>query len=82
VKTLHTAYRVTGLAASLDFYIALGYGEVGHVDIGDGASLTMLKFPARSWSPWSWPAGRPANLWTSGPASVTSSSRPMVSLSR
>jgi lactoylglutathione lyase len=45
VKTLHTAYRVTDLSASLDFYIALGYGEVGRVDIGDGASLTMLKFP-------------------------------------
>jgi hypothetical protein len=45
VKILHTAYRVTDLAASLDFYIALGYGEVGRVDIGDGASLTMLKFP-------------------------------------
>jgi hypothetical protein len=44
VKTLHTAYRVTDLAASLDFYTALGYGEVGRVDIGDGASLTMLKF--------------------------------------
>jgi lactoylglutathione lyase len=45
VKTLHTAYRVTDLAASLDFYTALGYGEVGRVDIGDGASLTMLRFP-------------------------------------
>jgi lactoylglutathione lyase len=45
VKTLHTAYRVADLAASLDFYIALGYGEVGSVDIGDGARLTMLKFP-------------------------------------
>jgi len=29
----------------LDFYTALGYGQVGRVDIGDGASLTMLKFP-------------------------------------
>lgn len=45
VKTLHPAYRVTDLAASLDFYTALGYGEVGRVDLGDGASLTMLKFP-------------------------------------
>lgn len=45
MRTLHTAYRVTDLAASLDFYTALGYGRVGRVDIGDGASLTMLKFP-------------------------------------
>lgn len=44
MKTLHAAYRVTDLAASLDFHTALGYGEVGRIDIGDGASLTMLKF--------------------------------------
>ena len=45
MKTLHTAYRVTDLAASLNFHIALGYREVGRVDVADGASLTMLKFP-------------------------------------
>jgi lactoylglutathione lyase len=45
VKTLHTACRVTDLAVSLDFYAALGYGEVGRVVIGDGATLTMLRFP-------------------------------------
>ena len=45
MKTLHTAYRVTDLAASLDFYSALGYREVGRVGAGEGASLTMLKFP-------------------------------------
>lgn len=45
MKTLHPAYRVTDLAVSLDFYIALGYAQVGRVDIGDGASLTMLKLP-------------------------------------
>jgi lactoylglutathione lyase len=45
VKTLHTAFRVADLAASLDFYWALGYDEVGHVDVGGGAILTMLKFP-------------------------------------
>jgi lactoylglutathione lyase len=45
VKTLHTAYRVSDLAASLHFYGALGYGEVGRVDIGDGVTLAMLKFP-------------------------------------
>ena len=45
MRTLHSAYRVTDLAASLDFYTALGYDQVGRVDIGEGASLTMLKFP-------------------------------------
>ncbi|MGI5147028.1 VOC family protein [Plantactinospora sp. CA-294935] len=45
MKTLHTAYRVSDLAASLAFYTALGYTLVGRVDVGDGASLTVLKFP-------------------------------------
>ena len=45
VKTLHTAYRVSDLTVSLEFYTALGYGQVGRVDLGDGATLTMLKFP-------------------------------------
>ena len=45
VKTLHIAYRVTDLAVSLDFNFALGYRERGRVDMGEGASLTMLKFP-------------------------------------
>ena len=45
VKTLHTAYRVTDLGVSLDFYAALGYGEVGRIDVGGGASLTVVKFP-------------------------------------
>ena len=48
MKTLHTAYRVTDLAVSLGFYSALGYREVGRVGVegeGEGASLTMLKFP-------------------------------------
>jgi lactoylglutathione lyase len=48
VKTLHVAYRVTDLVASLQFYTALGYEQVGRVDIGSGASLTMLKFPAEA----------------------------------
>ena len=46
MKTLHTAYRVTDLAASLGFYTALGYQEVGQVDVGAGTTLVMLKFPA------------------------------------
>jgi lactoylglutathione lyase len=45
MRTLHPAYRVTDAAASLDFYSALGYELVGRVDLGDGAGLTMLKFP-------------------------------------
>ncbi|SRR5258708_7186720 len=45
MKTLHPAYRVTDLAVSLGFYTALGYGQVGRVDIGDGVDLTMLKLP-------------------------------------
>lgn len=45
MNTLHTAYRVTDLEISLDFYTALGYREVSRVDIGNGATLTMLKFP-------------------------------------
>jgi lactoylglutathione lyase len=45
VKTLHTAYRVTDLAVSLDFYSALGYQELERGDMGEGASLTMLSFP-------------------------------------
>jgi lactoylglutathione lyase len=45
LKTLHTAYRVTDLATSLHFHAALGYEEVGRIDIVGGASLTVLKFP-------------------------------------
>ena len=45
MKTLHTAYRVTDLEVSLDFYTTLGYRELGRVDLGDGNSLTMLRFP-------------------------------------
>jgi lactoylglutathione lyase len=45
MKTLHTAYRVSDLDTSLSFYTALGYAEIGRVDLGDGATLTMLKLP-------------------------------------
>jgi lactoylglutathione lyase len=45
VKTILTAYRVTDLAASRDFYTAFGYVEIGQTDLGDGASLIVLKFP-------------------------------------
>jgi len=46
MRTLHPAYRVTDLGASVVFYTTLGYGQVGRVDLGEGASLTMLKFPS------------------------------------
>ncbi len=45
MKTLHTAYRVSDLAVSVDFYSALGYEVVGRVELADRATLTMLKFP-------------------------------------
>src|SRR5207248_11021076 len=45
MRTLHTSYRVSNLSASLDFYTALGYTQVGRVDLRGGASLTMLNFP-------------------------------------
>jgi lactoylglutathione lyase len=44
LRTLHVSYRVTNLGASLGFYQALGYELVGRVDLGEGSSLTMLKF--------------------------------------
>jgi len=46
MRTLHPAFRVTDLDASLVFYTALGYGQVGQVDLGGGAGLTMLKLPS------------------------------------
>jgi lactoylglutathione lyase len=46
VKTLHPSFRVSELATSLAFYAAVGYGEVGRVDIGDSTTLIMLSFPA------------------------------------
>src|SRR6202022_2540468 len=45
MRTLHPAYRVTDLATSLAFYGAIGFEQVGRVDLGDGVTLTMLKLP-------------------------------------
>lgn len=45
MRTLHPAFRVADLAASIRFYTALGYVQVGGVDLDGGATLTMLKFP-------------------------------------
>ena len=33
------------MAVSLSFYFALGHRKVGRIGVGEGASLTMLKFP-------------------------------------
>jgi lactoylglutathione lyase len=45
MKTLFVSYRVTDLDRSLGFYIALGYVELGRVEVGDGTRLVILKFP-------------------------------------
>ena len=45
MKTLFVSYRVTDLDRSLGFYTALGYAELGRVEIDDGARLVILKFP-------------------------------------
>ena len=45
-KTIIVSYRVTDLDRSLEFYRALGYGELGRVPFDDGSQLVMLKFPA------------------------------------
>ncbi|WP_405855526.1 VOC family protein [Streptomyces sp. NBC_01515] len=45
MKTLFVSYRVTDLDRSLAFYTALGYGELGRVEVGDGARFVILKFP-------------------------------------
>jgi lactoylglutathione lyase len=45
MRTLHPAYRVTDLDMSLGFYTALGYHVLGRVDLGDRATLTVLRFP-------------------------------------
>lgn len=45
MKTLFVSYRVTDLDRSLAFYTALGYVELGRVDLGDDSRLVILKFP-------------------------------------
>jgi lactoylglutathione lyase len=61
------AYRVSDLAASMNFYTALGYRKVGRIDIGDGASLTVLKFPGEEFGAMELiyqPADGPVDLGT------------------
>jgi lactoylglutathione lyase len=67
VKTLHPSFRVSDLAASLAFYGALGYGEVGRVEIAGSTTLVMLKFPAEqivSLELACQPAGGPVQIGT------------------
>lgn len=45
MRTLHIAWRVIDLDRSLAFYSALGYVEIGQVDVGGGPRLVFLKFP-------------------------------------
>jgi len=61
MRTLHTSYRVSNLAASLGFYTALGYEQVGRVDLGANASLTMRPRPSSA------PPHQPVNAhWSWG----------------
>jgi lactoylglutathione lyase len=48
VRTLQTAYRVTDLDVSLAFYVALGYEVVGRIQLDEGATLNVLKFPGEA----------------------------------
>ena len=45
MKTLFVAYRVTDLDRSPGSCTALGYVELGRVEVGDGTRLVILKFP-------------------------------------
>ena len=45
MKTLFVSYRVTDLDRSLVFYTAVGYVELGRIEVGDGSRLVILKFP-------------------------------------
>ncbi|MCM2416349.1 VOC family protein [Streptomyces sp. RKAG290] len=45
MKTLFVSYRISDLDRSLGFYAALGYAELGRVEVGEGARLVILKFP-------------------------------------
>jgi len=45
MRTLFVAYRVSDLERSLDFYAAVGYRELGRVELGHGGRLAVLGFP-------------------------------------
>ena len=82
MRTLHTSYRVSNLAASLDFYTALGYEQVGRVDLGANASLTMLKFPGEEVVTLELVHRPEDGPVISAPGSVTFRSRSTISLPR
>jgi lactoylglutathione lyase len=42
---LHTAYRVSNLERSADFYRTIGFREIGRVPLTDGSTLVMLNLP-------------------------------------
>src|SRR5207249_6868218 len=79
MRTLHTSYRVSNLSASLDFYTALGYTQVGRVDLGGGASLTMLNFPGEEVVTLELVHRPAAGAVTSAPGSVRFRSRSTIS---
>ena len=77
-KTLHPAYRVTDLDMSLGFYTALGYQLLGRVNLGDDATLTVLKFPDEPVGTLELVHRRPMVPFSSVPASATSRSRSTI----
>lgn len=75
MKTLFVAYRVTDLDRSLGFYTALGYVELGRVEVGDGSRLVILKFPANRRPRSNWSTVPPTDASTWAAESTTSLSR-------
>jgi lactoylglutathione lyase len=49
MKTIMVAYRVADLDRSLVFYTAMGYVELGRVEV-DGGHLVILKLPDEPWA--------------------------------
>ena len=45
MKMLHTAYRVSDLNRSVDFYARVGFREIGRIVFEDGSTLLMLNLP-------------------------------------
>jgi lactoylglutathione lyase len=45
MRTLFVGYRVSDLERSLAFYQALGYRELGRVELPDDSRLSALSFP-------------------------------------
>jgi lactoylglutathione lyase len=45
MRTLHTSYRVGDLERSVDFYLKLGFRELGRVPIRDESILVLMNLP-------------------------------------